>query len=111
MRHPMRAATASQSLSAASKLPPAEQPRSLRAVRIAIWVYMVLLIIEGALRKWTLPSLSDPLLLVRDPVVLATYYFAMRARIFPNNIWLLLLAIMGLPSAGLTLVTLYSFFS
>jgi hypothetical protein len=106
----MRAATAFQSLSAASNLPPAEQPRSLRAVRIAIWVYMILLIIEGALRKWTLPSLSDPLLLVRDPVALAIYYFAMRARIFPNNIWLLLLGIFGIPSALLTLVTLYSYF-
>jgi len=110
MRHPMRAATALQSLSAASNLAPAEQPGSLRAVRISIWIYMALLVIEGALRKWTLPSLSDPLLVIRDPVVLATYYFAMRARIFPNNIWLLLLAIIGLPSAGLTLVTLYSYF-
>lgn len=71
---------------------------------------MVLLIIEGALRKWTLPSLSDPLLLIRDPVALAIYYFAMRARIFPNNIWLLLLGIFGIPSALLTLVTLYSYF-
>ena len=110
MRHPMRAATALQSLSAASNLAPAEQPGSLRVVRISIWIYMALLVIEGALRKWTLPSLSDPLLVIRDPVVLATYYFAMRARIFPNNIWLLLLAIIGLPSAGLTLVTLYSYF-
>jgi hypothetical protein len=106
----MRAATALQSLSAASNLAPAEQPGSLRVVRISIWIYMALLVIEGALRKWTLPSLSDPLLVIRDPVVLATYYFAMRARIFPNNIWLLLLAIIGLPSAGLTLVTLYSYF-
>src|SRR3984893_8164039 len=106
----MRAATASQSLSAASNLPPAEQPRSLRAVRISIWIYMVLLIIEGALRKWTLPSLSDPLLLIRDPVALAIYYFALRARIFPNNIWLLLFVIFGIPSALLTLVTLYSYF-
>jgi hypothetical protein len=71
---------------------------------------MVLLTIEGALRKWTLPSLSDPLLLIRDPVALAIYYFALRARIFPNNIWLLLLVIFGIPSALLTLVTLYSYF-
>ncbi len=62
MRHPMRAATAPQSLSAASNLPPAEQPHSLRAVRISIWIYVILLVIEGALRKWALPSLSDPLL-------------------------------------------------
>jgi hypothetical protein len=93
-----------------SEPPPAEQPRALRAVRILIWVYMVLLVFEGALRKWALPSLSDPLLIIRDPVVLAIYYFAMRARIFPNNIWMLLLGIFGIPSALLTLITLYSYF-
>jgi hypothetical protein len=106
----MTAATASQSLSAASNLPPAEQPRSLRPVRIFIWVYMILLIIEGALRKWALPSLSDPLLVIRDPVVLAIYFFALRARVFPNNIWVLFLGLIGVPSALLTLVTLYSYF-
>src|ERR1700736_5091729 len=110
MRHPMRAATTSQSLSAASNLPPAEQPRTLRAVRISIWVYMILLIIEGALRKWALPGLSDPLLVIRDPVVLAIYFFELRARIFPNNIWVLFLGLIGVPSALLTLVTLYSYF-
>ncbi|MBV9618690.1 MAG: hypothetical protein JO201_05710 [Verrucomicrobia bacterium] len=71
---------------------------------------MVLLIIEGALRKWVLPGLSDPLLIIRDPVALAIYYFALRARVFPNNVWVLLLAVFGIPSALLTLVTLYSYF-
>jgi hypothetical protein len=106
----MRAATASQSLSVPSNLPPAEQPRSLRSVRISIWVYMILLVIEGALRKWALPTLSDPLLVIRDPVVLAIYFFALRARVFPNNIWVLFLGLIGVPSALLTLVTLYSYF-
>ncbi len=106
----MRAATAPESLSAASNLPPAEQPRSLRAVRISIWIYMVLLVIEGALRKWALPGLSDPLLVIRDPVALAIYFFALRARVFPNNIWVLFLGLIGIPSALLTLITLYSYF-
>jgi hypothetical protein len=106
----MRAATAPQSFSGASELPPVEQPRSLRTVRILIWVYMVLLIVEGALRKWALPGLSDPLLVVRDPVALAIYYFALRARNFPNNTWLVLLGLIGVPSALLTLLTLYSYF-
>lgn len=38
--------------------------------RNMIWVYVVLLIIEGALRKWFLPSLATPLLVVRDPIVI-----------------------------------------
>lgn len=36
----------------------------------AIWIYFLLLIFEGALRKWILPFLSGPLLLVRDPVAI-----------------------------------------
>lgn len=35
----------------------------------AIWLYILLLILEGALRKWLLPSLATPLLLIRDPIV------------------------------------------
>ena len=35
-----------------------------------IWIYLVLLLVEGALRKWFLPSLSNPLLLVRDPIAI-----------------------------------------
>jgi hypothetical protein len=36
-----------------------------------LWLYFALLILEGALRKWVFPSLSDALLIVRDPVALA----------------------------------------
>ena len=32
-------------------------------------IYLILLIIEGALRKWIFPSLSTPLLVIRDPVI------------------------------------------
>jgi len=38
------------------------------ALKTGIWVYFILLIFEGALRKWGLPSLASPLLVVRDPV-------------------------------------------
>lgn len=50
-----------------------------------IWLYLVLLIFEGALRKWVLPSLSDPLLIVRDPIVLAIYTMAFFTGRFPLN--------------------------
>ena len=39
-------------------------------LKIGIWIYFYLLIFEGALRKWFLPSLATPLLVVRDPVAL-----------------------------------------
>lgn len=38
--------------------------------RKAIWIYIFLLIFEGALRKWVLPFLATPLLLVRDPIAI-----------------------------------------
>ena len=43
---------------------------NLKLVRQLLWLYFFLLIFEGALRKWILPGLSSPLLLVRDPVAL-----------------------------------------
>lgn len=35
-----------------------------------VWLYLFLLIFEGALRKWFLPSLATPLLIARDPIVI-----------------------------------------
>jgi hypothetical protein len=54
-------------------------------IRKLIWVYFWLLLIEGALRKWILPQLANPLLLVRDPVVLLIYLSALKRGIFPMN--------------------------
>jgi len=51
-------------------------------VRRMIWRYFVLLIGEGALRKWILPSLGAPLLVIRDPLVLLIYLQAVRCRRF-----------------------------
>jgi hypothetical protein len=47
-----------------------------KSLKIAIWLYFLLWIFEGALRKWILPSLATPLLIVRDPVAL---YIILRA--------------------------------
>ena len=40
------------------------------SIKIAIWIYFILWIFEGALRKWVLPSLASSLLIVRDPVAI-----------------------------------------
>jgi hypothetical protein len=55
----------------------------LTALRRLIWLYFALLIAEGALRKWAVPSLSAPLLIIRDPLVLLIYIQAARCRRFP----------------------------
>ena len=65
---------------------------TIHNVRRLIWLYLWLLVFEGVLRKWFLPQFSAPLLLVRDPVVLLIYLLALRARIFPCNIYILSLA-------------------
>src|SRR5438477_4585958 len=104
-------------------LPTANYSDSLRHIRRLIYFYVVLLLVEGALRKWIVPQFSNPLLLVRDPVVLAIYFLAWRAHIFPRNSFILWLAIIGIlswivsifvldpyvPMSRIFLVTAYGF--
>jgi len=53
-----------------------------------IWVYFFLIIFEGALRKWFLPFLATPLLIVRDPVAVWLLYTAWKYGKFPSNIYI-----------------------
>jgi hypothetical protein len=104
----MRTASVPQVLPVAESAT-ADRPASLKAVRVLIWIYLVLLVFEGALRKWVLPSLSDPLLVVRDPVVLAIYFFAIRAHVFPRNGFVALMGIIGVLSIIVSILLLYSY--
>ena len=55
-------------------------------IRKLIWAYFLLLVIgEGVLRKWVLPSLSDFILLIRDPLVIWIYYLAFAQGLFPTE--------------------------
>lgn len=47
-----------------------KKKKSYSFERKLLIIYLILLITEGALRKWIFPSLSTPLLVIRDPVVL-----------------------------------------
>ena len=73
---------------------------TIRNIRRLIWLYFWLLLLEGALRKWVVPQLSNPLLIIRDPVVLLIYVLAIRARVFPRNAWVFSLAIIAILIAG-----------
>ena len=53
--------------------------------RKAIWLYIFLLVFEGALRKWFLPSLATPLLLVRDPIAIWLTIVGMQRRWFGSG--------------------------
>lgn len=71
------------------------------------WLYFLLLIFEGALRKWVLPGLSAPLLLVRDPVAMLIIAEAYRKNKWPQR-WstvtgILTISIVGLCALQLTL--------
>ena len=78
-------------------------------VRQLLWAFFWLLLLEGALRKWVVPRWSDPLLVVRDPVVALIYFYAIRARIFPRNGWVLALAVLGFLCLATTFLQLWQY--
>jgi len=51
--------------------------KKLLWIKRLIWLYMWLLLFEGALRRWIFPGLAGPLLLVRDPVAVAILALAL----------------------------------
>ncbi len=57
----------------------------MRSLRLLLWIYLWLLLLEGALRKWIVPALDAPLLVIRDPVVLLIYLQAYQNRLAFNN--------------------------
>jgi hypothetical protein len=68
---------------------------SKRLIKYGIWAYFFLLIFEGALRKWFLPGLATPLLIVRDPLVLWIFYQCWKKNLLPSNIYLNSMLIVG----------------
>jgi hypothetical protein len=82
---------------------------TIRNIRRLIWLYFWLLLIEGALRKWVVPQLSNPLLIIRDPVVILIYVLALRARVFPLNGWVFSLAVIAFLSLVVSFLALWPY--
>jgi hypothetical protein len=59
--------------------------KQTRLIRNLIWLYLILWLIEGGLRRWFLPGLASPLLMIRDPLVIAIYGLAVSKNLFPVN--------------------------
>lgn len=59
-----------------------------RVCKIMIWLYLVLLIFEGALRKWVFPGLANPLLIVRDPIAIWLLYYGFKHGLLRANFYL-----------------------
>jgi hypothetical protein len=57
-------------------------------LRLGIWIYLILLIFEGALRKWVLPGLATPLLIIRDPLAVWLIIMALKNQILKPNVYL-----------------------
>ncbi|WP_037576506.1 hypothetical protein [Sporocytophaga myxococcoides] len=74
---------------------------SLFMLKRGVWLYFFLLIFEGALRKWVLPGLATPLLVVRDPLAIWLLISASQKGLFKLNNYIVLAWI-------LTIISLYT---
>jgi hypothetical protein len=72
-------------------------------IKHLIWLYFFLLIFEGALRKWFLPFLATPLLIVRDPVAFLILITAYRYKMFPQVFYIKIVNVIALISFVATL--------
>jgi hypothetical protein len=58
------------------------QERRRRTIVWSVFLLYIMLVTEGAVRKWALPQVSQYLFFIRDPVVLYTYFLALRNSAF-----------------------------
>ena len=79
-----------------NKQQPPKDPNHI--LKVGIWVYFFLWVFEGALRKWFLPALSMPLLIVRDPIVLWLIILASRRGLLKFNIYMAGMVFLGVIS-------------
>jgi hypothetical protein len=75
-----------------------------KQIKLGIWLYFFLVIFEGALRKWVLPGLATPLLIVRDPIALWLLLAAWQRGLLPSNLYLSTSVVIGL--VGIVTATL-----
>lgn len=71
---------------------------SSNLLKQGVWLYFLLLIFEGALRKWFLPFLSTPLLIVRDPIALILIYLSIKKGILKANWYISTVVFIGIAS-------------
>ncbi len=74
------------------------------SIKIGIWLYLFLLLFEGALRKWFLPTLTGPLALIRDPLALWLLYAAYKNGLLKANIFLRSMVFVSILAIGTTFI-------
>ncbi|WP_405410829.1 hypothetical protein [Maribacter sp. Asnod1-A12] len=75
---------------------------SYNMLKWGIWAYFLLLIFEGALRKWFLPFLSGPLAIVRDPLALWILMVALKRGYLKLNMYVVSTFFVGIIALGTT---------
>lgn len=75
-----------------------ETAHSKQFVKRALMLYILLLIFEGALRKWFLPALAGPLLIVRDPLAILILAIAIIRGFLLQSLYVPLMVIISLIS-------------
>jgi hypothetical protein len=78
---------------------------SNKSIKNAIWLYLILIIFEGAIRKWILPELSNLFLVIRDPLALFIILEANRKNVDYSNKYLISLLSISLLSFIATFFT------
>lgn len=61
-----------------------------------VWIYFLLVIFEGALRKWFLPALATPLLVIRDPIAIWLVIYASTKKLMVVNGYIAMLLFIGI---------------
>lgn len=74
---------------------PSRPPVDLALLRKLLFGYLAVWVLEGALRKWILPGLANPLLVVRDPILLLIYFVAYVRGVFPKGFFIAWIAGLG----------------
>lgn len=62
--------------------------KTIELLKKGIWAYFLLIIFEGAIRKWVLPGLATPLLIIRDPIGLWLVFTAWNRGLLPSTFYL-----------------------
>jgi hypothetical protein len=93
-----------QSITLEAKPNSIQNTAALGLLKKGIWLYFILLIFEGALRKWVLPGLATPLLIVRDPLAIFLIFKAIQSGYFKANLYIIVAWVLTFLSFYATLI-------
>jgi len=72
--------------------------KSRNLIKRLFWLYFILLLIEGGLRRWIFPDFSNFFLIVRDPFAIIILIVAFKNNLVPKNKYLSLVILVSILS-------------